>query len=320
MNTGPAMKRNRAGARETLLPVTSPGSRSGVPWTGEREAATAQNARARGVLPLPGTSSTSACPSARRAIVSGAAASSPPTTARAPSAPCARRPRPPSSGPSEPLRLLAGRPPRRGPRAHRGRPRRRQDAPRPGLRARARPRRSGASRARPTCCRRDVTGASVLDEAGAGCPASCPGPVFTNVLLVDEINRATPRTQAALLEAMQERQVSVGGRHAPLPDPFLVLATQNPIEYEGTFALPEAAARPVPRPAPDRLSGRRRRSGAIAAPLRRPRRAARRGAGRSWPPERIAALREGPAASASPTSSPTYLVAIVAATRERRRP
>jgi MoxR-like ATPase len=66
------------------------------------------------------------------------------------------------------------------------------------------------------------------------------GPVFTNVLLVDEINRATPRTQAALLEAMQERQVSIEGVTRPLPDPFLVLATQNPIEFEGTFSLPQA--------------------------------------------------------------------------------
>ena len=66
------------------------------------------------------------------------------------------------------------------------------------------------------------------------------GPVFTNVLLADEINRTPPKTQAALLEAMQESQVSVEGRPEPLPDPFLVLATQNPIEYEGTYALPEA--------------------------------------------------------------------------------
>jgi MoxR-like ATPase len=66
------------------------------------------------------------------------------------------------------------------------------------------------------------------------------GPVFTNVLLADEINRTPPKTQAALLEAMQERQVTVEGRAEPLPDPFLVLATQNPIEYEGTYALPEA--------------------------------------------------------------------------------
>src|SRR5207244_7648470 len=66
------------------------------------------------------------------------------------------------------------------------------------------------------------------------------GPVFTNLLLADEINRTPPKTQAALLEAMQERQVSVDGVPRPLPDPFLVVATQNPIEYEGTYPLPEA--------------------------------------------------------------------------------
>ena len=67
-----------------------------------------------------------------------------------------------------------------------------------------------------------------------------PGPVFSQVLLADEINRATPRTQSALLEAMQERQATVDGVTMPLPDPFLVMATQNPIELEGTFPLPEA--------------------------------------------------------------------------------
>ena len=83
----------------------------------------------------------------------------------------------------------------------------------------------------------DVTGSSILE---AGTFRFVPGPVFTNILLVDEINRATPRTQSALLEAMQERQVSAEGETRPLPDPFLVLATQNPIELEGTFSLPEA--------------------------------------------------------------------------------
>ncbi|MGH2870314.1 MAG: AAA family ATPase, partial [Solirubrobacteraceae bacterium] len=67
-----------------------------------------------------------------------------------------------------------------------------------------------------------------------------PGPVFTNLFLADEVNRTPPKTQAALLEAMQERQVSVEGTPRPLPDPFLVVATQNPIEYEGTYPLPEA--------------------------------------------------------------------------------
>ena len=83
----------------------------------------------------------------------------------------------------------------------------------------------------------DVTGSSVLAD---GSFRFIPGPIFTNVLLVDEINRATPRTQSALLEAMQERQVSVDGQTRPVPAPFMVLATQNPIELEGTFALPEA--------------------------------------------------------------------------------
>ncbi len=83
----------------------------------------------------------------------------------------------------------------------------------------------------------DVTGSSLYE---AGALRFAPGPVFTNILLVDEINRATPRTQAALLEAMQERQVSIEGTTRPLPEPFIVLATQNPIEFEGTFALPQA--------------------------------------------------------------------------------
>jgi MoxR-like ATPase len=83
----------------------------------------------------------------------------------------------------------------------------------------------------------DITGSSVLDQ---GQFRFVPGPVFTNVLLMDEVNRATPRAQSALLEAMQERQVSVDGVTRPLPDPFLVVATQNPVELEGTFVLPEA--------------------------------------------------------------------------------
>ena len=83
----------------------------------------------------------------------------------------------------------------------------------------------------------DVTGSSILDGSDF---RFVPGPIFSNVVLFDEINRATPRTQSALLEAMQERQVSVDGQTRPLPRPFVVLATQNPIELEGTFALPEA--------------------------------------------------------------------------------
>ena len=88
----------------------------------------------------------------------------------------------------------------------------------------------------------DITGTMVLAEApGGGHELRFEsGPLMTNVVLADEINRATPRTQSALLEAMQERQVTVGGRTRPLPEPFIVLATQNPIEQEGTYPLPEA--------------------------------------------------------------------------------
>ncbi len=85
----------------------------------------------------------------------------------------------------------------------------------------------------------DVTGVSVYNQQ-TGQFEFRPGPVFVNILLADEINRATPRTQSALLEAMQEQQVTVDGVTRALPRPFMVLATQNPIEYEGTFPLPEA--------------------------------------------------------------------------------
>ena len=85
----------------------------------------------------------------------------------------------------------------------------------------------------------DITGVSVFNQKSGEFEFK-PGPIFVNVLLADEINRATPRTQAALLEAMQEQQVTVDGVTRDLPRPFLVLATQNPIEYEGTFPLPEA--------------------------------------------------------------------------------
>ena len=85
----------------------------------------------------------------------------------------------------------------------------------------------------------DITGVDVFNQKTQSFTFR-PGPVFVNILLADEINRATPRTQAALLEAMQERQVTTAGVTRALPEPFLVLATQNPIEYEGTFPLPEA--------------------------------------------------------------------------------
>src|SRR5207248_367651 len=85
----------------------------------------------------------------------------------------------------------------------------------------------------------DVTGSSIFDQRTAEF-RFIPGPIFTNLLLADEINRAPPKTQAALLEAMQERQVTSEGETRPLAAPFIVLATQNPIEYEGTYPLPEA--------------------------------------------------------------------------------
>ena len=85
----------------------------------------------------------------------------------------------------------------------------------------------------------DVTGSSIFDQRTSDFEFR-PGPIFTNLLLADEINRAPPKTQAALLEAIQERQVTIEGTTRPLDRPFLVLATQNPIEYEGTYPLPEA--------------------------------------------------------------------------------
>ncbi len=85
----------------------------------------------------------------------------------------------------------------------------------------------------------DVTGVNVFDQRQNEFEFR-PGPVFANLLLVDEVNRASPKTQAALLECMQERQVSVDGVTYPLEPPFMVMATQNPIEYEGTYPLPEA--------------------------------------------------------------------------------
>ena len=85
----------------------------------------------------------------------------------------------------------------------------------------------------------DVTGSLVYDARTAEFSFRA-GPVFTNLLLADEINRTPPKTQASLLEAMEERQVSIDGTPRPLPDPFLVIATQNPVEYEGTYTLPEA--------------------------------------------------------------------------------
>ncbi len=87
----------------------------------------------------------------------------------------------------------------------------------------------------------DITGTTIIDEIGGGKKFRFePGPVFSNIVLADEINRASPKTQSALLEAMQEKQVTVGNKTYALDRPFFILATQNPIEMEGTFPLPEA--------------------------------------------------------------------------------
>src|SRR3954453_13797093 len=99
--------------------------------------------------------------------------------------------------------------------------------------------RSRRIQCKPALLPSDVTGAPVLD-ARSGTFTFREGPVFANVLLVDEINRATPKTQSALLEAMQERNVTIDGQTHALPSPFLILATQNPLEMAGTFPLPEA--------------------------------------------------------------------------------
>ena len=100
-------------------------------------------------------------------------------------------------------------------------------------------RRSSGCSARPTCCRPTSPGTSIFNQKTTQFEFR-PGPIFSQIVLADEINRATPRTQAALLEAMGERKVSVDGTTFDLKPPFLVIATQNPVDHEGTFPLPEA--------------------------------------------------------------------------------
>ncbi|HET6744810.1 MAG TPA: MoxR family ATPase [Candidatus Limnocylindria bacterium] len=157
----------------------------------------------------------------------------------------------------------------------------------------------------------DVTGSSILEGAQF---RFVPGPVFANVLLVDEINRATPRTQSALLEAMQERQVSAEGQTRPLPDPFLVLATQNPVELEGTFALPEAQLDrfllriAVGYPGEDDERRIASRHQASAEPLD--------GVETVVPPEQVIALREIARTIHVSDDVERYVVALVRATRE----
>ena len=166
----------------------------------------------------------------------------------------------------------------------------------------------------------DVTGSLVYDARTAEFEFRA-GPVFTNLLLADEINRTPPKTQAALLEAMEERQVSVDGQPRPLPDPFIVAATQNPIEYEGTYQLPEAQLDrfllklnvPLPprdqeiailRPARARLRPARPVRDATRRRRRRPgSRAARRCARCWWPTRCSATSSTSPAPPGTPRRS-----------------
>ena len=117
----------------------------------------------------------------------------------------------------------------------------RQDAAHQDARRRSSTSRSSGSSSRPDLMPADITGTEVLDEAdGHRSLRFVKGPIFAQILLADEINRTPPKTQAALLEAMQEYHVTAAGRTYPLERPFFVLATQNPIELEGTYPLPEA--------------------------------------------------------------------------------
>ena len=160
----------------------------------------------------------------------------------------------------------------------------------------------------------DVTGSSVFNQREADFEFR-PGPIFANLLLADEINRAPPKTQAALLEAMQERQVTTEGETRRLGPPFLVLATQNPIEYEGTYPLPEAQLdRFLLRMSVGYPSARGR-----VADAREPRRArTRRGRARRRVVDRETLLAMQAACEEVYVSEPVglYMVDIVAATRD----
>jgi MoxR-like ATPase len=159
----------------------------------------------------------------------------------------------------------------------------------------------------------DLTGAPVLDPA-TGEPAFRPGPVFTNLLLADEINRTPPKTQAALLEAMAENQVSADGRTYPLSQPFIVLATDNPIEYEGTYPLPEAQL--------DRFIARIRLGYLdVAGETEMARRRLARGSAPPKPrqvtdPATVLAMRESLEMVHTDRDVLDYIVRLVAATRE----
>ena len=134
----------------------------------------------------------------------------------------------------------------------------------------------------------DIIGSSLF-QAQSGEFVFSRGPVFANIVLADEINRTTPRTQSALLEAMSDRQVSIDGQTHPLPLPFMVIATQNPFEFEGTYPLPGKPARSLSDADFDRLSATRRRAAGALGPSRR--RAGRYADGRSSMARKSAACR-----------------------------
>ena len=154
--------------------------------------------------------------------------------------------------------VVRARPRRRRARDPRGRAGRRQDHAGQGARALGRRAGSRARSSRPTCCRPTSPASSVFNQRTNEFEFR-PGPVFPNLLLADEINRASPRTQAALLECMEEGQVTVDGVTHALDAPFIVIATQNPIEYEGTYPLPEAQLDRFMMLLRARLPGARRR-------------------------------------------------------------
>ena len=162
----------------------------------------------------------------------------------------------------------------------------------------------------------DVTGTNVYDERERTFEFAA-GPVFANVVLADEINRAPPKTQAALLEAMEERQVTVDGDTYDLPDPFFVIATQNPVEQEGTFALPEAQ---VDRFAVKSAIGYPDRDGEVEL-LRR--RADRDRQSPTVEPvldrERVRAVRRAPESVRVDDDLLEYIADVAAATRSDRR-
>ena len=162
----------------------------------------------------------------------------------------------------------------------------------------------------------DVTGTHVYDESEAEFRFE-EGPVFANVVLADEINRAPPKTQSALLEAMEERQVTADGETRPLPEPFFVIATQNPIEQEGTFPLPEAQ---IDRFAVKTSIGYPDAAGEVSMLRRRAGREARSpSTGAVLSPERVRALQAVPETIRVDDDLLEYVVDVARATREDGR-